>query len=166
MSLPPLHPVIVHIPIALIIVSLLFELMGRALDLEWWRKAAFALLIVGALGAVAAVVTGNSTGDAAEHQGVSEQAVDQHGDAGRLAMWLALLAVATRALGKRAPRGRAAGAMAWLALAAHVAAAAAVGVAGFRGGLLVFHHGAGVKVHEKLVPSDGPPKAREPGDKD
>ena len=41
----PLHPLAVHGPIVLIVMGALFELTGRALDLEWWRKAAFAMLV-------------------------------------------------------------------------------------------------------------------------
>ncbi len=156
-ALPPLHPLIVHTPIALIILSFLFELVGRAMDAEWWRKAAFAMLIVGVLGATAAVLTGNQAGDAAEHQGVAEHAVDTHGDAGRMTLWLGLAAVIARASAGRA--GAARGAVGALALAAHFAAAVAVGIAGYRGGMLVFEHGAGVHVHGAAVPSDGPAKA-------
>lgn len=156
-GIPPLHPVLVHLPVSLIIVSLLFEIAGRLIDAAWWRKAAFAMLIVGTLGAWAAVLTGEKAGEAAEHQGVDEHAVDEHEDAGKLTLWLGIGAVVLRALAGRA--GKAKSVASGLALALHVAAAIAVGVAGFRGGRLVFEHGANVRVHDQLVPSDGPPRA-------
>jgi uncharacterized membrane protein len=164
MNLPPLHPMLVHFPIVLILVSLLFEVVGRALDAAWWRNAAFALLIAGGLGAAAAVLTGGPAGDAAERQGVSERAVDRHEAAGDLTMWLAFAAIAVRALASRTGRMRSA--VTLLGFVLHVGAAAAVGLAGYRGGHLVFDHGAAVRVNEKLVPSDGPPKTAEQETKD
>jgi uncharacterized membrane protein len=148
-ALAPLHPAIVHAPIALIIVGAVFELLGRALDGEWWRKAAFAMLIVGVLGAALAVLSGEAASERAEHQGVAEKTVDEHGDVAKLALWLGLGAVATRAVAGRLGAARAA--VAGLALLLHLGAATAVGVAGFRGGRLVFEHGAGVKVGGKLL---------------
>jgi len=160
--MPPLHPLIVHAPIVLIIASFGFELAGRALDSEAWRKAAFAMLLIGAIGAGAAVLTGQPAGEHAERQGVPEQAVDQHQDAGRLTLWLAIAAVLARLIAGPARRAR--GAISALALLLHLSAAVAVAVAGYRGGKLVYNHGAGVRVHGKLVPSDQPPKTEaEPG---
>ena len=155
--MPPLHPVIVHVPVVMIVFSFLFELAGRALDSEWWRKAALAMLVIGVLGAAAAVLTGKPAGEAAEKQGVAERAVDDHEDAGRIALWMSLAALAARAVASRAGRARAA--VSVLYLAVHLCAAMAVTMASYRGGLLVYHHGAGVKVHGEKVPSDGPPKA-------
>lgn len=69
-----------------------------------------------------------------------------------------------RALEARA--GKATPVVSGLALALHLAAAIAVGVAGFRGGRLVFEHGGGVRVHDPLVPSDGPPREEGEHEKD
>ena len=148
-ALAPFHPAIVHTPIALIIVGALFELVGRALDSEWWRKAAFAMLIVGVLGAVVAVSSGGPAGDHAEHQGVSEAAVGAHEEMAMLTLWLGIAAVLTRAIAGRMGAARAA--VAALALLLHLSTAVTVGIAGYRGGKLVFEHGAGVKVSGKLL---------------
>ena len=141
-GLPSLHPLIVHTPIAMIIVSFVFELVGRVTDADWWRKAAFAMLVVGVLGAGAAVLSGNEAGEIAEHQGIPEGAVDAHEQASQFALWLGLAALVVRAVAGRT--GRARGVAGGLGLALHLAAAVAVGVAGFRGGQLVYEHGAGV----------------------
>jgi len=159
MSSLPLHPLIVHTPVTLLIVSLVFELVGRALDAEWWRRAAVALLVIGTLGAAAAVITGNAAGDAAEHQGVADSPLEQHEDAGKLTLGFAIGAVVVRALAARpGPLRAPAGA---LALALQVAAAILVGVAGYRGGRLVYEHAAGVRVHGVLVGTDRAPGAAE-----
>jgi uncharacterized membrane protein len=134
-ALAPFHPAIVHTPIALIIFGAVFELMGRALDNEWWRKAAFAMLIVGVLGAFLAVSSGGPAGD--------------HEEIAKISLWLGIAAVLTRALAGRMGAARAA--VGALALLLHLGAATTVGIAGYRGGRLVFEHGAGVRVSGKLL---------------
>jgi uncharacterized membrane protein len=162
-SLAPYHPLIVHTPIALLIVSLLFEIVGRATDSAWWRNAAFAMLIVGTLGACAAVVSGDPAAHRADElQGVPKDAIESHEDAGKIAMWMGLGAVVTRAIagGMGAARPFVAG----LALLLHVFAASSVGMASYRGGKLVYEHGAGVRVHGELIRSDLPHMQRvDPG---
>jgi uncharacterized membrane protein len=160
----PIHPLIVHTPIVLLIFSALLELAGRALDADWARRSALVLLVVGALGAGAAVITGTAAGDAAERQGVAEQPVDSHEDAGKLTLALAVGAVVARALSARV--GALRGLVAGLALALQLAAAVMVGVTGYRGGRLVYEHGAGVSVHGARVASDHAPRPHEDADHD
>jgi uncharacterized membrane protein len=145
MNLPiELHPSIVHTPIAMIIISLMFDVVGRMTDLAWWRKAAFAMLVVGVMGAGAAVLSGDAAEDKAEDQGVPKHAIEEHQEAGLLTLWVGVAAVVARALA--ALPGPARTAFSVLALVAHLATAGSVAVAGYRGGNLVFQHGAGVKV--------------------
>ena len=151
----PFHPQITHGPIVLIIVAFLFEIAGRVLDRDWWRKAAFAMLILGVVSAYLAVQSGEAASEAAEKQGVPEQTVDGHGDLGKLALWFGLGAVVARALAGR--MGPVRGAVAGLGLALHLVAAVTVGIAAHRGGQLIFEHGAGVKVHGKLLQVGPPP---------
>lgn len=146
----PLHPVIVHTPIALIVFSLLFDLVGRFTDVEWWRKAAFAMLVIGVLGAGAAVLSGNASEELIEGQNIPEQAVEQHEAAGILTLWLGVAAVLARWLATRP--GPVRGAISLLALVAHLLTVGAVGMAGYRGGELVYDHGAGVKMTAPAVP--------------
>ena len=154
--LAPFHPQITHGPIVLIIVGLLFEIIGRVLDRDWWRKAAFAMLILGVVSAYLAVQSGEAASDAAEKQGVPEQTVDAHGNLGKLALWFGLGAVVARALAGR--MGPVRGVVAGLGLALHLVAAVAVGIAAHRGGQLIFEHGAGVKIQGRLL-QVGPPPA-------
>jgi uncharacterized membrane protein len=148
------HPQIVHGPIALILIAALFEVVGRIVGLDWWRKAAFALLILGVLGAGLAVLSGQEAGKAAEHQGVPEQPVDEHEETARIALWLGIAAVVTRAIAGRTGQARAV--VAGLALVLHLATAVTVGIASHLGGELVFEHGARVKVNGRPVVSQLP----------
>jgi len=159
--LAPFHPQITHGPIVLIIVALGFELIGRALDREWWRKAAFAMLILGVIGAFLAVQSGEGASNVVEKQGVPEHTVDAHGDLGKLTLWFGLGAVVARAASSRA--GALRGAVSWLGLALHLVAAVTVGIAAHRGAQLIFQHGANVRLHGKLLEL-GPPGGGEHGD--
>ncbi len=154
--LAPFHPQITHGPIVLIIVAFLFEIAGRLLDRDWWRKAAFAMLILGVVGAFLAVQSGEGASDGVEKQGVPEKTVDAHGDLGKLALWFGLGAVVARAIAGRMGPVRAA--VSGLGLALHLVAAVTVGIAAHRGGQLIFEHGAGVKLHGQLL-QEGPPPA-------
>lgn len=137
----------------LIIVGFVFEIAGRLLDRDWCRKAAFAMLVLGVLAAFLAVQSGEAASDGVEKQGVPEQTVDAHGNLGKLALWFGLGAVVARALGGR--MGPVRGAVTWLGLALHLVAAVTVGLAAHRGGQLIFEHGAGVKLHGRLL-QEGP----------
>jgi uncharacterized membrane protein len=56
--MPPLHPAVIHFPIALVVVSLLFDLLGRWLNKESLRGAAFWCLLGALLGGAAAAASG------------------------------------------------------------------------------------------------------------
>jgi len=148
--LAPFHPQLVHAPVALLIVSAAFELIGLALHRAWWRRAAFALLIAGALGGLAAVLSGLPAGERAEKQGVPEHAVDAHEEAALLALWVGLGAVVARAAAEKLPK------LTVVSLALQLAAAAIVAIAAHRGGKLVYDHAAAVRLHGVPV-LKGPP---------
>ena len=150
-ALAPYHPQIVHTPIALLIFSAFFAIVGRVMDREWVRKTSVLLLVFGFLGAFFAYNTGVATHEIPEQkQGVPEHEIDEHGDMGRNAMLLAGGALLVMAIGTRLSGG-AANAVGTLALLLQIGAAVAVGLAGKRGGELVFEYGANVHLGGKLV---------------
>jgi len=165
--LAPFHPQITHVPIVLIPLAFLFELAGRALDRDWWRKAALATLVAGVIGAWLSVQSGHGAEETADKQGVPQEAIDEHEEMATLTLWLSLAALAARAVAARTGRGApdpaSPGARAWsavvigLGLALHLAASITVAVAAHRGGRLVFEHGANVRLHSRLI-QVGPPR--------
>lgn len=164
------HPQIVHTPVALLVFSAFFALVGRLFDREWVRKASVLLLVFGFLGAFAAVQSGQAAHRVPEHdQGVPEHEIDEHADAGRWVLWVSGAAIVAYAAAAKAP-ANAAGALSGLALVLQLMAAAAVGVTGFRGGELTYHYGANVRVGGQLVkspagaPADGVTPAAKPDD--
>ena len=58
-----LHAMIVHFPIALLFVGFLFDLLSLATKKPSFKTAALYLLVLGAIGAVAAYLSGNAAGD-------------------------------------------------------------------------------------------------------
>jgi len=141
----PLHPAVVHFPIALLIVGAGLSVI--AVLFRRWAPAAALLLVLGAAGAVVAVGTGESEDDRlGKLQGAAHQLLEDHEHAGERARNFALVAAALSVLALLAARwsllGRSIG-----ALAAVVALMTAwnVAQAGHYGGLLVYHQGIGLR---------------------
>jgi len=154
-ALGQFHPQIVHTPVALLVFSAFFAIVGRLFDREWVRKAALLLLVFGFLGAYAAVQSGGPAHRVPERrQGVPEEAIDTHAQSGRLTMWVAGAALVAYAASARLAGGAAA-AVSALALVLQIAAAVFVGITGFRGGKLTYEYGANVKVGGVLVKNPG-----------
>ena len=156
MSFPflgPFHPQIVHTPIVMLIFSAFLALVGRLFDREWLRKASVLMLVVGFLGAFLAVQSGKPAHRVPEReQGVPEHDIDEHAAGGQWVVYLSGGALLVIAIASRLQSG-AANALGMLALLLQLCAAAAVGLTGYRGGRLVYEHGANVKVDGQLVKS-------------
>jgi len=166
----PLHPAIVHFPIVLIVLGAAVSLIA-----VFWRKGyvpvfAAALLTLGALGAWAAVATGESDGGLVENNtGTAGSLLEAHENWAERTLTAAAVA-AVIAIGAAAlfrfPRA---------ARAVAVAAALASGVAswtvyetGHRGGALVYQHGAGVNTSTTtaVAETSGESPRRERSDED
>lgn len=160
------HPQIVHTPVALLIFSAFFAIVGRLFDREWVRKASVLLLVFGFLGSFAAMRSGFAAHKVPEHeQGVSEEAIDEHRDMGQRTFYVAGGALVALLVASRLA-GPAAAAVSALALVLQIGAAVMVGVAGHEGGELVYEHGANVRVGGQLVRSGvvaGAPAREMPG---
>ena len=151
--LGPFHPQIVHTPIVMLIFSACFALVGRLFDRDWLKKTSVIMLVFGFLGAFAAVQSGETAEKIPEEkQGVPEHAIDEHADGGWRVVYLAGGALLMLAIGSRL-QGSAANALGLLALLFQLGAAVLVGITGYRGGELVYSHGANVKVDGQLVKS-------------
>ncbi|MGE5431634.1 MAG: DUF2231 domain-containing protein [Syntrophomonadaceae bacterium] len=96
-----LHPKFVHFPIALFLAYTLFEIAGLVIKKDFLSKAAYILLLLSILGAVAAVLTGNQAGSIAEKladQDVSIPlgALSKHEDYANYALWYMFILAALR----------------------------------------------------------------------
>jgi len=142
----PLHPVVVHFPIAFLAAGTVLALIAvfwRRCSLPW---IAFAALAAAAFGSVAAVGTGND--EASRVGGISEKAedlLDEHEEWGEVARNIAMVAalVALAAAGAAKVRFAGRGLSVMTALLA-IAGTYAVIQTGHLGGQLVYRHGVGV----------------------
>ena len=118
----PAHLLLVHFPVALLTVGAAADLFGAATGREAARRFAGVLLVLGAAGAVAAVLTGQGALLAAAgrvHPG--SPAIETHAQAGAALGWLLGGAGLLRAMWHR----RLTGAAGWALLAVAVLSAAA-----------------------------------------
>jgi len=179
-ALPNLHPAIVHFPIALSVVALLFDAM---LWIRWYSapidRSAAALWLLAALGAGAAYLAGEEAADGlGELTPAVEAALTSHADAALKAAWalgvLALLrawlawrdGVEVRGADTAAKRRHRRGALRVFALLGALIVQGLVAYTADRGGALVFRHGVAVSVQPAatapaatVVPSERPAAA-------
>jgi uncharacterized membrane protein len=144
-----LHPLVVHFPVALLLVAPVLVLVGLALERQ--RAFLFAGLLVMALGTVGAwvaVETGEAAGELAERMPGVEPVLERHGEMAEttrtlftvLTLVYAGLLFAPLAL-KRQPRRLADVGAHGLFLAAYAAAAVYLAQTAHQGGILVHQYG-------------------------
>ncbi len=136
----PLHPILVHFPIALLFVSLFFDLMGATLSRDSFREGALWLLGLGLMGGIAAAIAGDMGEDAAEAAGIAESLIETHETWAQITLGIMALLLLSRLLLRNRFSAR--------TLTAYLVVAAmgliALVATGHTGGDLVYKHGAGV----------------------
>lgn len=77
-----MHPLIVHFPIALLLVAPLFVVLGLIIPKQWngLAVAALILMVLGTLGAFAAVSTGEAAGELVERNEAISATLEHHED--------------------------------------------------------------------------------------
>lgn len=144
----PIHPMLVHFPIALLSAAVFFDLLGSKWRPEDCRVASFYTLVLGFAGAGASVISGGMAEDAAEHSGVPERAIELHEVLGFATFWIfaALLGLRVAAwLGWIREQGM-------IARLLGIAGVVVMLVASYYGGSLVYDYGAGVTGHSVTAP--------------
>ena len=138
----PLHPVLVHFPIALLITSVLFDAAGHVFKRDSLRDGGFWLLVLGLIGGVAASIAGSVAEEAAEKAGIAESLIETHeslafvtlGIFGILFLWRLFL------------RNQFTGKLLAIYLFIAAIGVGTLSATGYYGGDLVYEHGAGVNV--------------------
>lgn len=137
----PLHPMLVHFPIALLFVSVLFDVAGTAFSRDSIREGACWLLGFGLAGGIAAAMAGMQAEEAVEKAGVAEALIETH----ETFAYITLGVMAVLFLSRLLLRIR----FSTRALATYLAVAVlgliAVSATGHTGGTLVYQHGVGVE---------------------
>ncbi|HEY5626383.1 MAG TPA: DUF2231 domain-containing protein [Nitrospira sp.] len=136
----PIHPMLVHFPIALLSVSVFFDFLALRWRQDECRTVGLYTLVVGLAGAAAAVVSGHMAEEAVEHSGVPESILELHEGLGFATFWMFLGLLGWRfitAIGlveERRP----------ISLALGIVGVAVLLAASYYGGSLVYDYGAGV----------------------
>ena len=137
----PLHPAIVHFPVALAVGAFLLALAARHRRLSTWDSPAVFLLVLAAIGSAAAVLTGDAAHDDAVIPTAAAALVGRHEHVGTLAMWVLVGLAAVRLLLAWGRLWR--GAIAWVFVLLIGGSAALVLYNGHLGGQMVYRHGVG-----------------------
>ena len=138
----PIHPMVVHFPIALLITSVVFDFLATRWHHKSFQDAGFYTLIAGLLGAAVAVLTGAMAEELAEDKGIPESVLEIHEALGyaTLLFFIGLLALRLLMRWKLISERPA------LYLAMGVAGIVILSAAGYFGGSLVYDFGAGVSM--------------------
>lgn len=138
-----LHAMIVHFPVALVLVAFLSELIGLILKKQFYLQASFYILVLAGLGAIAAYLSGNAAGDGMDG-GSLQRAMEDHEESATFTLWLTMAAAGAKIVLCFIQKE-----MRWLKILAFTllfAAAGSVARTGYLGGELVFKHAAGVEL--------------------
>lgn len=137
-----IHPLIVHFPIALIIVVFALDFLGAVGRRQSLISAANILSIFAALAAVAAVATGLIAEESVWHTEDAHELIELHETIGFAVLGAALISLIFRpAIRKKKSKSS----LLWVAVLISLVAALLVGYEGYLGGEIVFRHGTGVE---------------------
>lgn len=136
----PIHPMVVHFPIALLTTSVACDALAFWWKPDKFREASLLMLVIGVMSAGVAVVTGHFAEETVEHSGIPEQALEIHEALGMATFWVfaGLLGLRVAMLLEWMPQKPV------LALLIGVIGVIVLLVASYFGGDLVYNFGAGV----------------------
>jgi uncharacterized membrane protein len=140
-----LHPMLVHFPIALLIIGLLADIVGVFTKREFYSRMALVLLILGTVGLIAAYFSGHQAAEGLMETGPLSMAVETHEEAALLTLWLMIATTLVR-LGLTVMR-KYSGFVRLIPLAIFIMGVGSMVRTGYYGGELVFKHAAGVQLN-------------------
>lgn len=159
LALPNLHPAVVHFPIALATVALLFDVVGPFLKKhDWLDRTGATLWILAGIGAFFAMESGENAADSlAKVPPQADPVIARHSDFAHWAAYL-LLAFALLRLGATIwdPQRERRGAR-FLLLLPELALVGLVFYTADLGGTLVYQHGVAVQMDQEATEDDGAP---------
>jgi uncharacterized membrane protein len=139
--MPNIHPIIVHFPIALIVVVAIFDLIGLVLKKKRFVQTANILTVFAVLGTIMAVASGLLAAESVWHTDFGHELLETHETVGFIFTGiLVVLAIFRFAVGERLF-----GKAGWIAFVLSMAAAAVVAYGSYLGGEMVYRYGTGVK---------------------
>lgn len=162
-ALPNLHPALVHFPLVLIPLALVFDVAALARRDRMLGRLGTVIWLAAAIAAAATFVAGRSAADGLVHvPAVAQPAIGHHADWATATLSLCVAVALLRAAlewmeGRWTPVGRI------VALLSAVALLGVLLVTADKGGALVYKHGLAVLLPECVECPETPPSASEPG---
>jgi uncharacterized membrane protein len=150
-----LHAMIIHFPIALLMAGFLSEVIALFSKRDFFNNAAFYLLLLGALGASAAYISGSYAGEGIE-EGPLKVPMEMHKNAALFALWLSIITAFFRVVIYYFKYNRIW--TKWVGIILFTLLIGAITRTAYLGGQLVYSHGAGV---ELALPDFNSPSADE-----
>ena len=138
-----IHAMIIHFPIALLMTGFLSEVIALFSKKDFFKQAAFYLLLLGALGASAAYLSGSYAGEGIE-EGPLEVPMELHENAALLTLWLSIITAMFRVVLYYFKYNRTW--TKWVGMLLFTALIGSISYTGYLGGQLVYAHGAGVEL--------------------
>lgn len=138
-----LHAMVIHFPIALLLIGFLSELAGIVFKKTFFNQAAFYLLILGTFGTIVAYLSGDAAGEGME-DGALGKAMSVHEEAAIITLWLTIATATVYSailLFKYTNKWTK-----WISVLLFAAVIGAVSRTAYLGGQLVYKHGAGVEL--------------------
>lgn len=137
------HPFIVHFPVALLTVGFFCDAAGVLLRRDHLLRTGYLLLVLGAVSAIAAALTGNAAEDNAARVPGIAAALEQHESISTAATWLAIgLALFRTHL---TVKDKFAGNLRFAYLVVAAATAVLIAVSGYTGGRMSYEYGPGIR---------------------
>lgn len=138
-----IHAMLIHFPIALLMTGFLSEVIALFSKKDFFKHAAFYLLLLGALGASAAYISGSYAGEGIE-EGPLEIPMELHENAALLTLWLSIITAMFRVVVYYFKYNRTW--TKWVGILLFTTLIGAITYTGYLGGQLVYAHGAGVEL--------------------
>jgi len=149
----PIHPLIVHFPIALLIASAIFAVLSIMVSSkkELFQDVSFWNLLIGTIAALFAVLSGLAQEDTLVQNHEIHEIMELHEKLGFVCLGLFTLMVIWNIIRKRNMNNSE-----WkLYTLILVLSCTLLGYSGTLGGKMVFEEGAGVKPMEKIIEQEG-----------
>ncbi|MGA1196874.1 MAG: DUF2231 domain-containing protein [Candidatus Latescibacterota bacterium] len=155
-----IHPLIIHFPIALLIVGALCDTIGILGKRDLFLQIGFLLFALGTLTTIPAALTGNYAAETAQHIPNIYADLDWHDTLGTATAILAVILTLTRihlTIKKQFTHTTQ-----YIYLLGALIVATLVGLSGYTGGHLVYNHGAGTHPVIKTLKIETHPPTRIP----
>lgn len=145
--MPNLHPLVVHFPIALIIMVFVFDLISVLTKNKSILTASHILTVFAVAGAAVSVITGLIAEESIWHPQAAHELLETHETVGIIILSLASVLLIFRL----ALREKLLGRLGWIAVLIGLVGFGLVGYTGYLGGEIVYRYGAGVQQAESAT---------------